>query len=156
MASRRREGQVDPRSGNEDNARLGAGLNPSDSGEIMQRVTEFDESNRRRSEFTPNDQHRTMLLTSGVDTRSQSDVGPRGDNFGRKRSVDRRTWLVGALTAFVGAACRAGEPYRSQADEDKEQRAVEELAAKAGLGGSARPDRGIIWATATPRLNSGR
>jgi hypothetical protein len=47
--------------------------------------------------------------------------------------VDRRTWMVGALTAWVGASCRAGQPDQAQAAEDRERQAVEELGAKAEL-----------------------
>jgi hypothetical protein len=47
--------------------------------------------------------------------------------------VDRRTWLTGALTTWIGVSCRAGERGQSRADDDRERRAVEEIAAKAGL-----------------------
>jgi hypothetical protein len=55
------------------------------------------------------------------------------DDLGREPMVDRRAWLAGALTAWIGASCRAGELDPSQVDEDRERRSVEELAANAGL-----------------------
>jgi Protein of unknown function (DUF1570) len=59
--------------------------------------------------------------------------GQPENDVGREPLVDRRTWLVGALAAWAGASCRAGEPDQSQADEDRERKAVEELGVKAGL-----------------------
>jgi hypothetical protein len=47
--------------------------------------------------------------------------------------VDRRSLLKGALAAWAGATCRAGEPDPSQSDEDQERRAVAAIAANAGL-----------------------
>jgi hypothetical protein len=47
--------------------------------------------------------------------------------------VDRRSLLTGALAAWLGALCGAGEPDQSQTDEDEQRRSVEAIAAKAGL-----------------------
>jgi Protein of unknown function (DUF1570) len=47
--------------------------------------------------------------------------------------IARRSLLTGALAAWVGASCRAGEPAQSQNEEDQERRQVEAIAAKAGL-----------------------
>ena len=47
--------------------------------------------------------------------------------------IGRRSLLTGALAAWVGASCRAGEPSQSQSAEDQERRQVEAIAAKVGL-----------------------
>ena len=51
------------------------------------------------------------------------------------RSDDRSAYLAGRrMSAWIGGSCLAGEPDQSQAVEDRERQAVEEIAAKAGLG----------------------
>ncbi|MGP0066473.1 MAG: DUF1570 domain-containing protein [Isosphaeraceae bacterium] len=52
---------------------------------------------------------------------------------GSDRLVDRRFLLKGALAAWAGGSCRAGEPDSSQSQEDQERREVEAIAAKARL-----------------------
>jgi hypothetical protein len=46
--------------------------------------------------------------------------------------VDRRSLLTGAMAAWVGASCPAGEPDQSQSEEDQERRAIEAILPKAG------------------------
>jgi Protein of unknown function (DUF1570) len=58
----------------------------------------------------------------------QPRIGIDGD-----RLLDRRTLLTGALAAWLGASCRAGQPDQVPTEEDQELRAVEAIAAKAGL-----------------------
>jgi hypothetical protein len=60
--------------------------------------------------------------------RDQQSAGVEGD-----LSVTRRSLLAYALVAWAGGSSWAGEPDQSQSEDDEERRAVEAIAAKAGL-----------------------
>ena len=60
--------------------------------------------------------------------REQFEIGVGSDGL-----VARRSFLTGALAAWVGVYCRAEEPDLSHSAEDQERRTIEAIVAKAGL-----------------------